>query len=171
MRFSLEFDGRVYEVTIRKVPELRVSLDGEDLTPKVRTTKKGFQVRIGSRVFSIVRDGDILEVNGKPRKVFLLDIDYATETSPSPREPESGDEAPVVKEKQGAIRPPMPGRIVSIAAKAGQRLRVGSPLLVLEAMKMQNEISSSMDGVVKEIRVKPGDLVDVSDVMIVVEQA
>ncbi len=54
---------------------------------------------------------------------------------------------------------PMPGLVLRILAEAGQTVRVGQPLLVVEAMKMEQTIKSQMDGVVKTILVKPGDVV------------
>ncbi|MFQ6127299.1 MAG: biotin/lipoyl-containing protein [Thermoplasmata archaeon] len=172
MKFSLELDGEMFDVVVRKLPKLTVFLDGESYTPRVRTTKSGFQVQIGRKRFSIVRKGNVLKVNEEPRKVSVRNIDFATEISISPEEYEESRERPssVSEEKRGEIHPPMPGRIISISTKEGATLRAGSPLLILEAMKMQNEISSPLDGIVREIRVKPGDLVDVSDVMIVIEQ-
>ena len=69
---------------------------------------------------------------------------------------------------EGMIHPPMPGRVISIKVKEGDSVKMGSPLLVLEAMKMQNEIVSNIDGVVREIRVSEGDLVESSEVLIVI---
>ncbi len=52
---------------------------------------------------------------------------------------------------------PMPGQVLRILTAVGQSVRIGEPLLVLEAMKMEQTIKSQMDGVVKSILVKPGD--------------
>ncbi|MFQ5910070.1 MAG: biotin/lipoyl-containing protein [Thermoplasmata archaeon] len=173
MRFSFELDGKFYDVVVSKLPELTVTMEGEKLTPKVRKTKKGFQVKVAGRGFSIVREGDVLKVNGAPRRVSVWDVDFVSETGPPPVESEESREVPsrVAEEKRGAVHPPMPGRIVSVSVKKGAILRVGSPLLILEAMKMQNEVSSPLEGIVREIKVKPGDLVDVRDVLVVIEQA
>ena len=62
----------------------------------------------------------------------------------------------------------MPGRVVSIKVKEGDSVKTGSPILVLEAMKMQNEVISNIDGVVREIRVSEGDLVESGDVLVVI---
>ena len=69
---------------------------------------------------------------------------------------------------EGIIHPPMPGRVISIKVKEGDSVKIGSPLLVLEAMKMQNEVISNLDGVVREIRVSEGDLVESGDVLVVI---
>jgi biotin carboxyl carrier protein len=54
----------------------------------------------------------------------------------------------------------MPGTIVSIAVSAGQSVKSGDVLLVLEAMKMENEIMAPRDGVVAGVHVNKGDSVD-----------
>jgi biotin carboxyl carrier protein len=71
--------------------------------------------------------------------------------------------------KGAKIKPPMPGRIVSVEAKVGDQVKKGQPLLVLEAMKMQNEVSAPVEGLVKAINVKPGQTVDANTVMIEIE--
>jgi biotin carboxyl carrier protein len=57
------------------------------------------------------------------------------------------------------IKAPIPGKIVSIKCKVNDLVKSGQVLLILEAMKMENEIYSRSSGVVKEIRVKEGDFV------------
>ncbi|MCJ2556126.1 MAG: hypothetical protein LN415_03340 [Candidatus Thermoplasmatota archaeon] len=169
MRFSFELDGKSHEAIVADLPELTVTLDGEKLTARVRKTKKGLQIRIGRKRFTVLREGDVLKVNAEPREVAVRSIDFASDAVPSPEEShETPSRAP--EAIGGAIHPPMPGRVVSISAKKGAKLHAGSPLLILEAMKMQNEISSPFGGTVREIRVKPGDLVDVDDILIVIEQ-
>jgi 3-methylcrotonyl-CoA carboxylase alpha subunit len=59
----------------------------------------------------------------------------------------------------GAVRSPMPGRIVQVAAKAGDAVAKGAPLLTLEAMKMEHVLAAPFDGVVAEINAKAGDQV------------
>jgi len=57
------------------------------------------------------------------------------------------------------VRALMPGRITSVLVKETDRVEIGSPLLILEAMKMQNEIVSHVAGTVKSIHVKEGETV------------
>jgi len=67
------------------------------------------------------------------------------------------------------IHAPMPGRVVRILAAEHAEVIAGQGLIVVEAMKMQNEIKSSKKGVVKKILVKPGDAVNTGDVLVIVE--
>ena len=56
----------------------------------------------------------------------------------------------------GAILSPMPGKIVSVAAKAGAKLKKGDPILVLEAMKMEHTLTAPFDGKLAELNAKAG---------------
>ena len=67
------------------------------------------------------------------------------------------------------IKAPIPGKIISIKCKINESVRSGQALLVLEAMKMENEIYSHSSGVVKEIRVKEGDFVQPGVTLIVID--
>ena len=60
----------------------------------------------------------------------------------------------------------MPGRITSILVKPGEEVSAGTPLVILEAMKMQNEIVSHKAGRVTSIKVQEGDTVKKDDVLL-----
>ncbi len=64
------------------------------------------------------------------------------------------------------LKAPMPGLILSVAVAEGQEVKKGDPLLILEAMKMENIIKSPADGVVKGIKVRKGDNVEKNQVLI-----
>jgi glutaconyl-CoA/methylmalonyl-CoA decarboxylase subunit gamma len=64
------------------------------------------------------------------------------------------------------VLPPMPGRVVELRVKEGDRVRRGAVLLVLEAMKMLNEVTSPADGVVRDVKVAPGASVRAHDTML-----
>ena len=69
---------------------------------------------------------------------------------------------PQVAAKEGnvAVSAPMPGKILAVKAKEGDSVKAGDVLLVLEAMKMENDIVAPQDGVVASINVKVGDSVE-----------
>ncbi len=66
------------------------------------------------------------------------------------------------------VKAPMPGLVVAIPVAVGERVEAGAPLLVLEAMKMQNELVASHEGVVRAIRVTVGQKVDKGQTLVVV---
>jgi biotin carboxyl carrier protein len=63
----------------------------------------------------------------------------------------------------------MPGRVVRVLVAAGDRVGAGQPLVVVEAMKMENELRAPADGVVTKVGVEAGAAVDTGAVLIVIE--
>lgn len=88
--------------------------------------------------------------------------------APAPAQP-----APAVAAKPaaggGAVKSPLPGVILDIKVAVGDAVKVGQRLMVLEAMKMENNVDSDKEGTVAEIRVGTGDSVLEGDVLIVIE--
>ncbi|MCU1462870.1 MAG: acetyl/propionyl-CoA carboxylase, alpha subunit, partial [Acidimicrobiales bacterium] len=68
----------------------------------------------------------------------------------------------------GNITVPMQGTIVKVLVEVGQEVEVGQPVCVLEAMKMENNISAEKAGQVTEIRVQAGQTVGAGDVVVVI---
>ena len=67
------------------------------------------------------------------------------------------------------VKAPMPGRVVRVLVGVGDRVNARQPVVVIEAMKMENELRSQGDGVVKEVLVGPGAAVESGAVLIVVD--
>lgn len=67
------------------------------------------------------------------------------------------------------VKSPMPGLVLSIGAEVGKEVKKDEPLLILEAMKMENVIKSPTDGIVKSISVNAGQAVEKGSVMITFE--
>jgi len=67
------------------------------------------------------------------------------------------------------IRAPMPGKVVRVHLESGAAVERGAGIVVVEAMKMQNEMKAPRAGVVVSINVKPGDTVNAGDVLAVIE--
>ncbi len=84
----------------------------------------------------------------------------AAAPAPAPAPAAGGAGAPVTA--------PMPGKILRVAVSVGAPVKNGDLVLVLEAMKMENEIFSPADGVVKEIRARDGETVNTGDVMMII---
>ena len=66
------------------------------------------------------------------------------------------------------ITAPMPGKILKVLVSAGQSVKNGEMIILLEAMKMENEIFATADGKITDIRVGNGDAVNAGDVLVVI---
>lgn len=69
----------------------------------------------------------------------------------------------------GGLTAPMPGTVLKVLVKVGDKVEHGQPLLVLEAMKMENNINAASAGVVAAIAVNPGQSVDTGQLLLTIE--
>ena len=105
-------------------------------------------------------DGEVklfFELNGQPRPMRIARAGQQA-TKRARAKAEEGNPAHVAA--------PMPGMIATVAIKAGQKVAKGSPLLSVEAMKMETAITAERDATVVRIHVAPGDRVDAKDLML-----
>ncbi len=107
---------------------------------------------------------------GKPTKNGFV-VELAGHLIPVRFEEPGQKGAAGVKEEEGSgtIESPMPGRIVTIKVSLGQEVKLGEGIMVVEAMKMENELTSSKSGKVKEIKVKVGEAVEAGQELMVIE--
>ena len=113
-----------------------------------------------------------LIVNGSPYTV-LVDKEMTQTKTPkllrSVAVPSTDQGADVkVATKTGTIKSPLPGTIIDIFVKTGDKVTIGQCILLLEAMKMENNIESDKAGTVTEIKISKGDAVMEGDVLIVI---
>jgi pyruvate carboxylase len=97
------------------------------------------------------------ELNGQPRPVRIPDRSTVATRAPT-RKAEIGD--------PNQVGAPMPGTVVTLAVKPGQRLSRGDTLLTLEAMKMEAAVRAERDGEVVEVLVRPGQVVEAKDLLV-----
>jgi pyruvate carboxylase subunit B len=107
-----------------------------------------------------------VEVDGEPYRVRILGDGATPAVSPAPAA--SGPTAAQRAGGDGAIQAPMQGMVVKIKVKAGDRVRLGDVVVVLEAMKMQNDIVATVGGTVREIFAKEGAIVAPNEVLMTI---
>ena len=92
-------------------------------------------------------------------------------TPSTPVQPAASTQKPKPATSTGGnvIVAPLPGLILDILVNVGDSVKVGQDVLIMEAMKMENEVQATVEGVVKEIKVNKGDNVYEGDVLIVLE--
>ena len=96
--------------------------------------------------------------------VFVQGLDTAVNLRAEPRFPEQG-----VETVEGGCTAPMPGQVLRVCVEAGQEVEEGTPLVILEAMKMEHIVQSAEVGRVAEILVEAGDQVEVDAILVVLE--
>ena len=129
--------------------------------------KRRFRVKIGEKVFEVEVEELGREASSIPLPpVFTPPAEKpVTETKPAtPKPVEVKAEA-----GSGIVRAPLPGNVVSIKCREGDRVNAGDPLLVLESMKMENTIYAPKSGVVKRVAVSEGTSVQFGEVLVELE--
>ena len=144
-RVKAEIAGRVYDLELRE-PEPGCYLFIRDA--------EVHECRV-----SEVQDGFDVGLHGRNYPVTIVD----------PKRLRSGQDADRHHHGLAEIVAPMPGKVVRVQIEAGASVEKGSGIVVVEAMKMQNEMKSPRAGVVVAINVKPGDTVNAGDVLAVIE--
>lgn len=87
--------------------------------------------------------------------------------STTPLAPQAPAQAPANVADGTSIKAPMPGSILAVNVTNGQSVKQGDVIVILEAMKMENEILAPNDGVVKQVLVSKGNNVDTNDILVV----
>jgi len=105
-----------------------------------------------------------ITVNGKPYKITIENRDILTapvQTSP----PAAGTAAHA---GAGSIVAPIPGLILDIMVKVGDRVEAGDTVVIMEAMKMENNLVTDTTGIVREINVQKGARVNTGDLIMII---
>ena len=157
MRYSFTLGPRTHHVTAEEhATGPKYVVDGATFEPKVKVLGKGhYQVTVNGKSFEFrVANGQVHE---GPR---LLDLEVRRARPELVRKNAGGRKA------DGRIKPPMPGKVVEVKVKEGQEVAEGDVLLVLEAMKMQNDLKAPMAGKVAKVHVSDGSNVEASTVLV-----
>jgi len=162
MRFRLVVDGEPHEIEAeRGVKAIRVRVDGAEYRGRVRRVGDEFLIRFGPRAHQVRFEGREVLIDETRYPIAIPGIQ--NELGPRSESIRSGERSSV------SIRAPMPGRVVRVLVEAGARVKRGQTLVILEAMKMQNEIPAPRDGVVREVAVVEGESITADRVVVVLE--
>ena len=127
--------------------------------------------------YKVTLNGRTYEVEVEAGKAMLLSEYEAIAPAPAAAAPTAAPAAapaaaapaaPVVTGAGEAVSAPMPGNILKVNVKAGDAVKSGTVLVVLEAMKMENEIMAPKDGTVTQVLVSKGSTVDTGAPLVVI---
>ncbi|HET6406176.1 MAG TPA: biotin/lipoyl-containing protein [Candidatus Thermoplasmatota archaeon] len=154
MKVVLELGGDEFDAFVKRdADKLTITIDGESFEAKLGEGT----VTLGGKTYRVELSEREVALNGERLPFRLVDVKTGAAVG------EAGG-------ARGArVKPPMPGKIVTVAVNEGDEVKAGQVLVILEAMKMQNEIVAPSAGTVKKVHVKPGQNVEGKDVLVELE--
>jgi biotin carboxyl carrier protein len=163
--YDVNIDGKNYRLDLRRAEAgWRCRLDGRDVqVDAVLTRRDVLSVLIAGKAYEVKRERTATDLH-----IWVGSVRYAAEL----RDPRSlrgrrGSAADETGPKK--LLAPMPGKVVRVLIREEQAAEAGQCILVVEAMKMQNEIKSPKNGTVRKIVAAEGTNVNTGDVLAIVE--
>jgi biotin carboxyl carrier protein len=164
MRYFVTLDGQEHIIDVAELPGggYRVGVIGdaegapvEALDADVVARDSLLSVRLGGRVLDLVVDGELpeLDVYASGHRATVQVESARMRATASVRGKKAGA-------GEGVVVSPMPGKVVKLLVHEGDEVSEGTPLVVVEAMKMENELVSERAGVVQKVFVETGDAVE-----------
>jgi biotin carboxyl carrier protein len=168
MTFEVEVAGRVRQVTVEplETPDgvggrFRVLLDDVEHLVDARRTDLGWSIVYGDGLRSI----DVA-VTDQPRGQVLVQFSHADVPVGVDGRRFRGDPLDAGRSTEAAIAAPMPGRVVRVLVKPGDEVTMRQGLVIVEAMKMENELGAPRAGRVAEVLVSEGQSVEAGRLLV-----
>jgi glutaconyl-CoA/methylmalonyl-CoA decarboxylase subunit gamma len=171
MKYRVVIEGREREVDLDLsawTPSggtMGVLVDGAPQDVDVRAVPGGFSFRFGAALHEVLVHLDGTEAqlaSGTARGVATV----------------QSERAAAAKKKSGGggrsfgeLRAPMPGRVVRVLVETGHTVAAGQPMIVIEAMKMENELRAGAPGIVREVHVREGASVEGKSLLVTLDPA
>lgn len=164
MKFTAIVDGGSNRrVSVEKIEDGKFRIDDKEREVSVEVIEDG--------VYSLIVDGQSYEVAVREEKKGFV-IDIGAHSIPVKLEDPFKAKTSSGKggvEGEAVIASPMPGRVVGVKVTVGQVVKEGEGVVLVEAMKMENELHAPKDGKVKSILVKVGEAVEGGQDLLVIE--
>ncbi len=169
MNFIVQVNDKRLEITLpSEAKSGKAILNGQEINYDINPlTSKGS--------FSLIIDGHphLVEVEptGDNYQVQVNGVNYRVSTLDERRERMmkiAGDKKST-NVNLGAVRAPMPGLVVKLLTSPGATVRKGQGVIIIEAMKMENEISAPIDGIIDRILVQPGQAVEKDETLMIIK--
>ena len=162
MKYITTIDGVDFEVEI---------MDDGQVTVNGKIYEVDFEEVSGQSVFTLIADGKSYEAHVSRDEdewqVLIRGTMYMADVVDE-REKRLREAAGEISGGSGeyVLKSPMPGLVVKLPIKVGDAVETGDVLVILESMKMQNELRSPQDGVVTEVSIQEGDSVEQKQIMV-----
>ncbi|MCK4357269.1 MAG: hypothetical protein KAW92_00725 [Candidatus Cloacimonetes bacterium] len=164
MAYIVKVDEKEYKVEIKKESNnLKIQLDDKEFQGEIVSgdTDSQLTLIIDNKPYSIFLDSDSrISVNGEEYATEVIDEQIQKLIKATPE---------AAHKKEVTITAQMPGLIIEVEVNEGDKITAGQGLIVVEAMKMQNEMNAPRNGVVKKVYVQKGQTVNNRDILIVIE--
>lgn len=165
MKLHAELDGTKHELDIKRDGgKVTASVDGREYSLDVSQPEPGLYVLRDGAAKHVAHvttkpEGSLVTINGRAIEVALSD----------PKRLRGSGSDHSTQDGVAEIKTAMPGKVVRILVAEGQSVAKGDGVIVVEAMKMQNEMKSPKDGTVSAIKVAEGDTVESGALLLTVE--
>ncbi len=147
--------------------EYKIKVNGNEYTVAVKNVEsESAEVTVNGTEYSVAIEGLRARPTTKTPKLVRPNVVTTGEGHPAVQKTSSP--AATASATAGDIKSPLPGTVLDVMVKEGDAVKVGDRLLLLEAMKMENNIEADRDGVVRSIKVRKGDSVLEGDVLVTI---
>jgi biotin carboxyl carrier protein len=165
MRYFVSFGDDEIAVDVTALPAggVEVRVNGERVDADVAATPDALSVRVGDRMVDLVTEGKLPEL-----RVSATDVRTRVRVESERARAVSGGRRQGAA-ASGAVQSPMPGRVVKVLVQAGQAVEQEQPVVVVEAMKMENELRAPKAGKIASVAVKAGDRVEAGAMLLQIE--
>jgi biotin carboxyl carrier protein len=167
MAFIARLGDKTYTVEIEEIGKslYRVAVDGSEfLVDGKKTGITNYSLIVDNRSFEV--EVDITE---DEYRVLVDGRNYHIDLVDERRVRLGGLQSGIQLQGRQNVSVPMPGKVIAVLVSEGDKVERGQGLVIVEAMKMENEVRCPIDGEVKEVRVKTGDALEAGAVLVVVE--
>lgn len=161
MMYTLKYKDKVFRINLEQEEnKFQIEIDNEPHPVEFR--------KLDEHLYSIISNGKSFSIgvlkNGKDIQVFLNGDLYEFEAISERERSKVLTAASGVQE----IKSPMPSRVVKILKTLGDEVKLDEGVVVVEAMKMESELKSPINGTVKDIKTKEGDSVEAGTVLLII---
>ncbi|MGH7917915.1 MAG: biotin/lipoyl-containing protein [Candidatus Binataceae bacterium] len=165
-RYIATVEGGQHEVEMEELDgnRLRVTLGGNAFEADIeRVGESSFSVLVGHRSFDfdVMHEGEEMVVSGRGALTRVALVDSARSRHRAGVRPQATGRA--------ELKAMMPGRVINILVSAGDEVAFQQGVVVVEAMKMENELKSPKAGKVTEVKVTAGQTVEKGDILLIIE--